>query len=161
MLQYFDTTAGKIQGKAKKQIKKCPKVLGIKKICLILQPIQQDKRFGCKRKAGQGQIPEWPNGADCKSAGLCLRWFESISTHTHKDHAEIAQSVEHQPSKLGVAGSSPVFRSHNDCVAALAQWQSASLVRMRSRVQLSEAAHKIVSRPLGLSETIHYIIINN
>ena len=28
-----------------------------------------------------GWIPEWPNGADCKSAGLRLRWFESISTH--------------------------------------------------------------------------------
>ena len=28
-----------------------------------------------------GQIPEWPNGADCKSAGLRLRWFESIFAH--------------------------------------------------------------------------------
>ena len=28
-----------------------------------------------------GKIPEWPNGADCKSAGLYLRWFESISSH--------------------------------------------------------------------------------
>ena len=28
-----------------------------------------------------GKIPEWPNGADCKSAGLRLRWFESISSH--------------------------------------------------------------------------------
>ena len=31
---------------------------------------------------GNGQIPEWPNGADCKSAGLRLRWFESIFAHT-------------------------------------------------------------------------------
>ena len=29
----------------------------------------------------KGQIPEWPNGADCKSAGLRLRWFESIFAH--------------------------------------------------------------------------------
>ena len=29
-----------------------------------------------------GQIPEWPNGADCKSAGLRLRWFESIFAHS-------------------------------------------------------------------------------
>jgi hypothetical protein len=28
-----------------------------------------------------GQVPEWPNGADCKSAGLRLRWFESILAH--------------------------------------------------------------------------------
>ena len=28
-----------------------------------------------------GCFPEWPNGADCKSAVFRLRWFESISTH--------------------------------------------------------------------------------
>ena len=28
-----------------------------------------------------GCVPEWPNGADCKSAGFHLRWFESIRTH--------------------------------------------------------------------------------
>ena len=28
-----------------------------------------------------GKLPEWPNGADCKSAGLRLRWFESITSH--------------------------------------------------------------------------------
>ena len=33
-----------------------------------------------------GRIPEWPNGADCKSAGLYLRWFESIFSH----EAEVA-----------------------------------------------------------------------
>ena len=32
----------------------------------------------------QGHIPEWPNGADCKSAGVRLRWFESICAHMHK-----------------------------------------------------------------------------
>jgi hypothetical protein len=29
----------------------------------------------------EGDIPERPNGADCKSAGECLRWFESICPH--------------------------------------------------------------------------------
>ena len=29
----------------------------------------------------KGQIPEWPNGADCKSAVFRLRWFESIFAH--------------------------------------------------------------------------------
>ena len=24
-----------------------------------------------------GRVPKWPNGADCKSAGLRLPWFES------------------------------------------------------------------------------------
>ncbi len=31
-----------------------------------------------------GKLPEWPNGADCKSAGLRLRWFESITSHSKK-----------------------------------------------------------------------------
>ena len=26
-------------------------------------------------------MPEWLKGADCKSAGSRLRWFESISAH--------------------------------------------------------------------------------
>ena len=34
------------------------------------------QRFGC--------FPEWPNGADCKSAVFRLRWFESISTHSQE-----------------------------------------------------------------------------
>ena len=30
----------------------------------------------------EGQLPEWPTGADCNSAGLRLRWFESITAHS-------------------------------------------------------------------------------
>ena len=37
-------------------------------------------------KQNNGQIPEWPNGADCKSAGLRLRWFESIFAHEMKEY---------------------------------------------------------------------------
>ncbi len=33
-----------------------------------------------------GCFPEWPNGADCKSAVFRLRWFESISTHNAFTH---------------------------------------------------------------------------
>ena len=57
-----------------------------------------------------GRIPEWPNGADCKSAGLYLRWFESIFSHPNF-YAEVAQLVEHNLAKVGVASSSLVFRS--------------------------------------------------
>ena len=32
-----------------------------------------------------GQIPEWPNGADCKSAVFRLRWFESIFAHKNEE----------------------------------------------------------------------------
>ncbi len=67
-------------------------------------------------------------GADCKSAGLRLRWFESTTFHrvlassksaeTGFASAGIAQLVERQPSKLNVAGSNPVSRS--DIVACKA-----------------------------------------
>ncbi len=70
-----------------------------------------------------GGVPEWPKGADCKSAGDSLRRFESYPHHSvvgpglrHRTRirvgaAGVAQLVEHQPSKLRVAGSSPVARS--------------------------------------------------
>lgn len=54
-------------------------------------------------------------GADCKSAGVSLRRFESFSLH---HFAGIAQLVEHQPSKLNVAGSNPVSRSIFQAVIA-------------------------------------------
>ena len=46
--------------------------------------------------------------ADCKSAGVRLRRFESFSPH---NYAGVAQLVEHQPSKLRVASSNLVARS--------------------------------------------------
>ena len=54
-----------------------------------------------------GRMPEWPKGADCKSAGVSLRRFKSFSVHP----AGVAQLVELQPSKLVVEGSSPFARS--------------------------------------------------
>ena len=72
---------------------------------------------GGRAVLARGEVPEWPKGADCKSAGLCLRRFESFPLHhgvkreRARSWAGIAQLVEHQPSKLRVAGSSPVSRS--------------------------------------------------
>ena len=58
----------------------------------------------------RGEVPEWPKGADCKSAGDAFEGSNpSLSTRLH--NAGIAQLVERKPSKLGVAGSSPVSRS--------------------------------------------------
>jgi hypothetical protein len=70
---------------------------------------------------GLGGVPKWPTGADCKSAGLRLRRFESFPHHGGCDGrcsevrsgvrvAGVAQLVERKPSKLDVAGSSPVSR---------------------------------------------------
>src|SRR5208283_2388116 len=35
-----------------------------------------------------GEVPEWPKGADCKSAGLCLRRFESSPLHQYNNGFE-------------------------------------------------------------------------
>jgi hypothetical protein len=57
-----------------------------------------------------GEVPEWPKGADCKSAGDAFEG-SNPSLSTNFCFAGIAQLVEREPSKLGVAGSSPVSRS--------------------------------------------------
>ena len=72
-----------------------------------------------------GEVPKWPKGADCKSAGVRLRGFKSSPPH-HLRRRAVGQAptaaprrstggnssaVERQPSKLGVAGSNPVSRS--------------------------------------------------
>src|SRR4030095_9514651 len=75
-----------------------------------------------RQQDGRGEVPERPKGADCKSAGERLRRFESSPLHsepvtntqtrtTKQCDAGVAQLAEHEPSKLGVAGSIPVSRS--------------------------------------------------
>ena len=56
--------------------------------------------------------------ADCKSAGLTpyvgsnpTPTIVAVRRRTADEDAGVAQLVEHQPSKLRVAGSSPVARS--------------------------------------------------
>jgi hypothetical protein len=74
-----------------------------------------------------GELPERPKGADCKSAGSRLQWFESTTLHLPEvpptvvglrrryrgraRNAGVAQLVERQPSKLNVVGSNPISRS--------------------------------------------------
>ena len=68
-----------------------------------------------------GGVAEWLMAADCKSAGLTpyvgsnptpttWRRSESARDGVRREFAGVAQLVEHQPSKLRVAGSSPVAR---------------------------------------------------
>ena len=54
-----------------------------------------------------GELPEWSNGPDCKSGGAMPTEVRIL----HSPLAGVAQLVEHQPSKLRVAGSNPVSRS--------------------------------------------------
>ena len=102
------------------------------------------------RAGGFGEVPKWPKGADCKSAGVRLRGFKSSPPHhgtgsresgSHRGWAERgattrgtrgstvekaalsgnSSAVERQPSKLGVAGSNPVSRSKSRASAHVAQ----------------------------------------
>ena len=52
---------------------------------LLFQKIIVPLHSQMSRKVS-GQIPEWPNGADCKSAVFRLRWFESIFAHKKGEH---------------------------------------------------------------------------
>ena len=56
-----------------------------------------------------GEVPEWSKGADCKSVGIAFDGSNpSLATN---DNACVTQLVECNPSKVDVAGSTPVARS--------------------------------------------------
>ena len=66
----------------------------------------------------EGQLPEWPNGADCNSAGLRLRWFESITAHgSDPKQCLCSSAVEHFLGKEEVPSSSlgtgSIFSMHD------------------------------------------------
>jgi hypothetical protein len=53
-----------------------------------------------------GSMAEWLMAADCKSAGVTLRWFKSDSAHFHKrPHSSV---VEHFIGNEEVMGSNPI-----------------------------------------------------
>ena len=75
-------------------------------------PIASSNNVNEDRGAG---VAEWLKAADCKSVGVCLRWFEPIRLHhflvLERDRCGSNSVVESRPSKPLVAGSSPVSRS--------------------------------------------------
>ena len=71
-----------------------------------------------------GRVPERSKGTDCKSVATGFEGSNpspSTAAMTGDEFAGVAQLVELQPSKLDVAGSRPVSRSHVDKTAHLAQ----------------------------------------
>ena len=62
--------------------------------------------------SSRGEVPEWPKGADCKSAGVAFGGSNPpLSTKGGRGGGNSSAWLEHQPSKLRVAGSNPVSRS--------------------------------------------------
>ena len=67
---------------------------------------------GHSRRAS-GEVPEWPKGADCKSAGVSLRRFESSPLHRRPMLAGIAQLARasaFQAEGRGFESRFPLFR---------------------------------------------------
>ena len=58
-------------------------------------------------KAISGGIPKRPTGADCKSAGLRLRWFESTSLHQFQEVQESLQRWIRTTERNGGSTDSP------------------------------------------------------
>ena len=68
---------------------------------------------------GSGEVPEWPKGADCKSAGVSLRRFESSPLHMNcGDHhvtsfdagiAQLARASAFQAEGRGFESRFPLF----------------------------------------------------
>ena len=59
-----------------------------------------------------GQIPEWPKGTDCKSAGTAYGGSNPPLPTTYAGMAELADALDSGSSvRLGHAGSSPVSRT--------------------------------------------------
>ena len=58
------------------------------------------------RREINGSMTEWLMVADCKSAGVTLRWFKSDSAHFHeRPHSSV---VEHFIGNEEVMGSNPI-----------------------------------------------------
>jgi hypothetical protein len=51
-----------------------------------------------------GGLPKWPTGADCKSADLRLRWFESSTYHHSKNTRQTAYFSNDYKGFVNVSG---------------------------------------------------------
>ncbi len=68
-----------------------------------------------------GCFPEWPNGADCKSAVFRLRWFESISTHSQgmfRGNSSVDRALAFQ---AGGRGFEPRFPLKTRCNSSVVE----------------------------------------
>src|SRR5262245_2047659 len=75
-------------------------------------PRAETRGVCCQGERGAVGCPSGQREQTVNLPRLALRRFESFPHHcVARGHAGVAQLVEHQPSKLRVAGSSPVARS--------------------------------------------------
>ena len=76
-----------------------------------------------------GGVPEWLKGADCKSVGLRLRWFESIPLH-HKISNKSVRLERFLFERVQLNGRAEAFQAYDEgsipftrsSAAHVAQW---------------------------------------
>ena len=81
-------------------------MLGVYKNSRIFAPQLRNK----PPQKQKGQIPEWPNGADCKSAVFRLRWFESIFAHKNCGSSSVDRALAFQAEGRGFEPRLPLLR---------------------------------------------------
>ena len=69
----------------------------------------ENEQWTIKLSIGKGQLPEWPNGADCNSAGLRLRWFESITAHEKCGSSSVDRALAFQAEGRGFESRLPLL----------------------------------------------------
>jgi hypothetical protein len=74
-------------------------------------PVDQSESAGGLVGFSPGQLPKWPNGADCKSAVSRLRGFESLTAHLISRTGPCGAAVAHSLGKTVVMGSIPITGS--------------------------------------------------
>ena len=84
-------------------------MLGVYKNSRIFAPQLRNKP---PQEQNKGQIPEWPNGADCKSAGLRLRWFESIFAHKNCGSSSVDRALAFQAEGRGFEPRLPLSKEN-------------------------------------------------
>ena len=108
-----------------------------------------------------GCVPEWPNGADCKSAAFQLRWFESIRTHSDasrerkstlaEDLSEASESLLSQLAEAKAPANWQQAICGNSSVDRALAFQAGGR-GFESRFPLSCCFSSVVERILGKDE---------
>ena len=94
---------------------------------------------------GAGEVPEWPKGAGCKPAGLCLRRFESFPLHQAGVWRERARSAGGN-SSVGRASAFQAEGRGFESRFPLHAGRGWSERRSRSRAHVAQSAERVLGK---------------
>src|SRR5204862_4675788 len=81
-----------------------PRALGTRGALSLGRKNDLGERERCRR----GGVPEWPKGADCKSAGVSLRRFESFPHHLARGRSSVGRASAFQAEGHGFEPRRPL-----------------------------------------------------